>query len=203
MRHLMPAILLSLGACASTPPPAPVATSAPQPLAAPVAAAQATPVSVPSPTAAQVPDADMDKAPGSLDGSGRIELPNTYWKLLAIEESVVPLRPGYRESHLRLIGGSNRFTGQGICSRIGGGYEIEGDKLHLEVIDSMPSACWPDGVPESTLVDAINDTATFKIEGNDLFLIDADGVRRAHFQAQVRVGVRGEVIERMADPANP
>jgi len=200
VRQLLMVMMLGLSACATTPPPAEMETPAPVAPVAPAAVdspAAPVPVSVPSPTVAQRPDPQMPKAPGALDGSGKIALLNTYWKLIAIEEVQIPLRPGYRESNLRLMSASDRFTGQGICGRVGGSYAIEGDKLDLVIIDGMPSACWPDGVPESTLIDAINDTVSFKIDGENLYLIDQDGLTRAHYLAQVRVGERGEPIERM------
>ena len=120
-------------------------------------------------------------------------LTNTYWKLVEIEDSEVRFRAGYRESHMRMLASTDRFTGQGICNRVGGGYQLEGNKLSFNPSDNMPSPCWPDGPPESALTDALRSTVSFELVDKDLFLIDEDGVRRAHYLAVPRPGERREV----------
>ncbi len=134
---------------------------------------------------------DQAKVPGTL-AKGKVPLVNTYWKLLAIEDSPVLVRPGQRESHMRLIEGSDRFIGQGICNRVGGTFKLAGRKLSFEATVNMPSPCWADGPPETALTDALSGTVRFEIAGQDLYLIDAEGVRRAHFQALLRPGDRPE-----------
>lgn len=134
---------------------------------------------------------DQGRVPGALS-KGKLPLLNTYWKLLAIEDSPVQVREGSRESHMRLIEGSNRFIGQGICNRVGGAFELTGRKLKFDVSVSMPSPCWADGPPETALTDALSGTVRYEIRGQDLYLIDEEGVRRAHFQALLRPGERME-----------
>ena len=127
------------------------------------------------------------RAPGGLPtGKGKVPLTNTYWKLVEIEGSVIQSRDGMAESHMRLIDGSDRFIGQGICNRVGGAFKLAGRKLSFDVTDSMPMPCWADGPPETTLTDALRSTVRYQIDGNDLYLIDEDGARRAHYQALLR-----------------
>jgi putative lipoprotein len=140
------------------------------------------------------PSAVMPDASGT-ERKGPPSLTNTYWRLVDIEGTPVPLRAQFRESHLRLLAGTDRFLGQGICNRIGGGYTLAKRKLSIDVIDKMPSPCWPDGPPESALIDALTDTVSFEIKGRDLYLLDSDGVRRAHYNAAERVSARVKAIQ--------
>jgi len=76
-----------------------------------------------------------------------------------------------------------RMSGSGGCNRLMGAYQIDGSKLSFEprVASTMMACPPPQMEQESAVVDAIGRAASFAIEGEELHVSDANGIRLLTF----------------------
>jgi putative lipoprotein len=116
--------------------------------------------------------------------SGAPQLEGTYWKLTYLGESAVPASDPRREPHLILAKDQQRVSGAGGCNRITGSYQLEGDKLGFSKMAATMMAC-PDGMDvEKIFLEALGQVTQFKLEGEELTLLDAQGAPLAKLVAQ-------------------
>ncbi len=110
-------------------------------------------------------------------------LTNTYWKLLAVDGQPVTVAENQREPHFVLHLDELRVAGFAGCNHLMGRYRIEGDKLRFEEVGSTLMACEHGMVTEGLFLNALRDSATWKIDGERLELFDADGKSLAQFES--------------------
>ena len=68
-------------------------------------------------------------------------------------------------------------TGNAGCNGLGGSYAVEGDQVTFsEVVSTLMACDDPRMAQEDAVIQALNGTATFKIEGNTLTLTNDDMV---------------------------
>ncbi|MFN3460377.1 MAG: META domain-containing protein [Oceanibaculum sp.] len=114
-------------------------------------------------------------------------LANGYWRLIALEGEPVAPAEGGREPHLLLLPEPMRYAAHAGCNQIAGGYRLEGDKLRFGAGIATRMACpEPAMSREAVLMTVLQETATWRIDGDRLSLLDESGQPRAQFLAVYR-----------------
>jgi heat shock protein HslJ len=87
------------------------------------------------------------------------------------------------EPHL-VLAAKNRTHGSDGCNRFNGGYETSGQTLHFARLASTMMACMPpvDQMARE-FVGAISATASYRIQGKQLTLLDGEGRVRMRLEA--------------------
>lgn len=110
-------------------------------------------------------------------------LRNTYWKLTHLGDTPIRTAARQRGAHLIFAAHQQRVSGSGGCNRIMGGFELDGDKLHLSRTVATRMAC-PDGMEqEQRFLKSLGDVEHYRINGNQLELLDRSGEVIARFTA--------------------
>jgi putative lipoprotein len=111
-------------------------------------------------------------------------LENTYWKLTHLGATAVAVVAHQPEPHFMLHQDVKRVSGSGGCNRLTGTYELEGHRLAFSGLAGTMMAC-PSGMDdERSFHEALLRTATWRLEGEQLELFDASGVRLARFESR-------------------
>ena len=115
---------------------------------------------------------------------GTASLTNTYWKILRLGDLDLVAGEGRREPNLILRQGEPRFTATVGCNQLTGDFTLSGDALRLGPAAATRMACpAPLGDWETRLGELIERTASYRIDGRTLELLDADGGSLGLFQA--------------------
>jgi len=110
-------------------------------------------------------------------------LENTYWKLVSLRGTTVAVAEKQHEAHLILHPDGRRLSGSGGCNRLVGNYTLDGQKLSFGRAAGTLMAC-PQGMEqERAFLDALAQGQGFRISGQQLELLDAQGVPLARFDA--------------------
>lgn len=124
-------------------------------------------------------------SPGSENKSrSKATLEDTHWKLGEINGKAVSAGAGDKEAYILLQPNEKRLSGSAGCNRLIGTYQVKGDAIHFNPAGMTMMMC-PDPVmkQERALVDALQATTSYRIEGSQLELLDGDRVA-ARFQAE-------------------
>jgi heat shock protein HslJ len=109
------------------------------------------------------------------EASSTALLENRYWKLVRVGDETVVAGNGQREPHLILHRENKRVSGFGGCNVMTANYEQEGDRLTFDQLGGTIMAC-PKGMEqESALQEALMKVARWRVSGERLELLDADG----------------------------
>jgi heat shock protein HslJ len=116
---------------------------------------------------------------GTGDGGDQVvvTLQNTYWKLVELGGSPVAMLPGQqREQRITLAADGKRLLGFSGCNSLVGSYQQDGTALRLGPLAATRMACAePVMSAESRLLAALSATTGYRIEGQHLLLLGADG----------------------------
>lgn len=105
------------------------------------------------------------------------------WKLIAYGPSTNPILVGSDVETSLSFGPDGKLNGNVGCNSFNGEYKVDGANLTFGPIASTMMACAdPIMQQESTVFNVFTDTATFKIEGNVLTVISADGNSAVTFE---------------------
>lgn len=106
----------------------------------------------------------------------RVSLEDTPWQLQTVGGAPVLQAPDRRTPYLLLFAG--RVSGDSGCNKLMGSYRTgNGRALHIGPLASTRMACAPDWMhQESALLAAIAQTATYRIVGDALELLDGERV---------------------------
>lgn len=111
-------------------------------------------------------------------------LENTNWKLLSVGEYAAVTTDQAREAHLVLHTEESRLAGSTGCNRLMGQYERNDDRLSFDQLATTRMACPSEAMTqEQHVLEALNETARWQIEGKTLTLIDTENAARARFEA--------------------
>jgi len=111
-------------------------------------------------------------------------LTDTYWRILSLGGTAVAAGEGGREPHLVLRSTDDRYSATVGCNMLLGGFETEGDSLTFGVGASTMMACPPPlDEWERALGQVLGETAGWRIIGQTLEFLDADGAPLARFEA--------------------
>jgi putative lipoprotein len=117
------------------------------------------------------------EAPASLP------LVGTHWTLVELGGRAIAKTPTGREPHLMLLEEESRAVATGGCNQVSGTYETSGTALTFSQLISTMKAC-SDGMDrDQALAKALETTASFRIEGSRLEIMDAPGSVLARFEA--------------------
>lgn len=114
---------------------------------------------------------------------GDAPLRNTYWKLTHLGDTPAPTPVRQQEAHLIFAAHEQRVSGCGGCNRVMGGFEINGDKLHLDRMAITRMACLDGMGQEQRFLKSLGDVARYRIDGDRLVLLDRSGEVVARFIA--------------------
>ncbi len=123
--------------------------------------------------------------PASVNVSQSIApLENTYWKLTQLGDTpdLVPFRQP--QPHLILDRQSRRANGSGGCNRFSGGYMVSGDRLRFDSIAATLIACAEGMETERAFMYALDRARGWKITGQRLELLAANGDAIARLEAR-------------------
>ena len=104
-------------------------------------------------------------------------LTDTYWRIDRLTGDDVGAQPNRREPHIVLNSGADhRFRATVGCNQIIGRYESDGEMLTFGTAASTRMACPPplDSL-ENRLRGALSETRAIVLDGQRLFLLDAEG----------------------------
>lgn len=113
-------------------------------------------------------------------GAAQPGLDGTAWTLTSIQGK--PVLPGTQPG---LSFEKGRASGNGSCNGFGGDYTVKGNKLTFGSIMSTLMACNPTGImdQEQAYFSALSSTASYRVDGSRLVLLDAAGNILAEFMA--------------------
>jgi putative lipoprotein len=110
-------------------------------------------------------------------------LENSYWKLIELDGVTVAVAEKQREPHLILHPDGRRLTGSGGCNHLAGSYVLDGETLSFGRAAGTLMAC-PEGMEqERAFLEALTRVRGFRIDGQRLELLDAQGIPLARFDA--------------------
>lgn len=112
-------------------------------------------------------------------------LVNTYWKLLRLNGETISVREGGREPYFVLNNkaepGVSGFAG---CNRFMGSYTLKDKDLKFGHLATTMMACANDSAPEYALFSVFSKFSHWRISGQSLHLLDAEGQSLAEFEAR-------------------
>jgi putative lipoprotein len=109
-------------------------------------------------------------------------LVETHWTLVELGGRSVAKTPMGREPFLQLFADQNRAIATGGCNQMTGTYETSGESLKFSQFVSTMRACSDGMDTDRALAQALESTATFRIDGTSLDIVDASGNVLARFQ---------------------
>lgn len=112
-------------------------------------------------------------------------LGDTHWRLVRLLD-----RPAayarQTEPHLVFDVQTGRVSGSGGCNQLLGGFEQQGERLKFKALASTMMAC-PEGMDQEVrLLQSLERVELFRLRGNHLDLLDAQGAMIARFEATPR-----------------
>lgn len=107
-------------------------------------------------------------------------LVNTYWKLLALgQQAVLPAWDNQPQAHLVLESLGNtpvpRMHGAGGCNRLMASYRLQGQQLSFGPVGLTRQACPHGMAQEAAFVAALGQVQQYRLEQEQLLLLDAQG----------------------------
>jgi putative lipoprotein len=106
-------------------------------------------------------------------------LASRTWQLVEVGGIAVAAAPGQPAAQLQLQGRTNRFSGVGGCSTLGGRYTLgpTPGSISLEPAATTPSTCpEPLATQERALIRALQTATVYRIAGDSLVLLDGEAV---------------------------
>jgi heat shock protein HslJ len=111
-------------------------------------------------------------------------LENTYWKLVRLRDEPVIVEPNQREPHIVLHAQGQRVGGSGGCNNLLGGYRLDDNRIAFEKLASTMMACVAGMQQEQRFLEALGETASWRVLGSHLELYDSAGTLLAQFEAR-------------------
>ncbi|MDF1779805.1 MAG: META domain-containing protein [Alcanivoracaceae bacterium] len=112
----------------------------------------------------------------------RASLTNTYWKLISVSD-LSDIAPDARgEPHL-ILTEDNKVKGHGGCNDFNGRYTHQFDTLKFKNISATRMACASIGALEAAMFAALDNTRSYRIDGEKLFLETEAGTGLAVFES--------------------
>lgn len=112
------------------------------------------------------------------------QITEKYWKLISLEGKKIQVNENrQKEAHFVLKEEEHRVSGNTGCNSMGGSYEIaDGNLLKFSKLFSTKMYC--EAVPyEKEFLKALENTRSFKIQDDTLFLLDTAKNNLARFEA--------------------
>jgi putative lipoprotein len=123
-------------------------------------------------------------ASGTRSSDTPLALERTHWALTALGASATPIAKTATETFLLFGEPPGRVSGSGGCNRLAGAYQQKGDALTFGPIAGTRMFCTEGLAVEDALGAALGDTASLRITGDRLELLDAAGAVLATFRGR-------------------
>jgi len=123
-------------------------------------------------------------APGASRATATAQLLGTHWKLTELRDEVINTPQGAREIFIVLSADNQRVAGFSGCNQMMGGYALEGNTIRFDQIAGTMMACVSGMDVERKFLAMFGQAASWKIEGQVLTLLDAQGHALAVFEAR-------------------
>lgn len=134
----------------------------------------------PEPTQPAEPQpAPSDKATDEVT----FELTGTRWALVRLGDKEVKVSEGGREAYIALNSADGSVVGYAGCNRISSTHQSSGSQLQFGEVIATRMAC-DDMATETALLEAMKSTASWRISGSQLELLDAQQRSLATFEAR-------------------
>lgn len=145
--------------------------------------------SEPSPTPPPAPANDAaspanEMNPTQAAPAPNAELLNTYWKLVRLGDTPIVIEDDQREPYFVLYSEDQRVGGYGGCNRLTGQYVLSEDTLTFSQVGATMMACTDGMEHERAFFDALGQGARWRIQGETLELLDANGQQVALFESR-------------------
>jgi heat shock protein HslJ len=111
------------------------------------------------------------------------ELTGTRWALMRLGDQEVKISEGGREAYIALNSADGSVVGFAGCNRISSTHQSTGSELHFGDVIATRMAC-DDMATETALLEAMKNTAGWRITGSQLQLLDAQQGSLATFEAR-------------------
>lgn len=109
------------------------------------------------------------------------ELENVEWTLIELDGTTITSGSGGAPT-LSFSSKEHRAQGFAGCNRFFGGYQLNGNQLHVGPLAMTRMAC-PESTSETALIKALEGTESWRIDGRKLELLDATSVPRSRWTA--------------------
>lgn len=119
------------------------------------------------------------RVPGGADAP----LAGTRWRLVALGEEAVRVADASRAPHLVLAAEGGRLSGSDGCNRLLGTYALDGAALAFSGLGTTRMACAEGMEQAAAFARALATTASHRVSGDHLDLLDAAGRRVARLAA--------------------
>ena len=125
------------------------------------------------------------KPPEPDQGSSEVtfELTGTRWALMRLGDKEVKVSEGGREAYIALNSADGSVVGFAGCNRISSTHQENGSQLQFGDVIATKMAC-DDLATETALLEAMKSTASWRISGSQLELLDAQQGSLATFEAR-------------------
>jgi heat shock protein HslJ len=123
--------------------------------------------------------------PAEPAGSSEVtyELAGTRWALARLGDQEVKISEGGREAYIALNSADGSVVGYAGCNRISSTHQSNGSQLQFGEVIATRMAC-DDMATETALLEAMKSTASWRITGSQLQLLDAQQRSLATFEAR-------------------
>jgi heat shock protein HslJ len=119
---------------------------------------------------------------GGQAAGARASLEKTEWRLMLLGGAPVTVDDPKRRPYLVLDPTAHRASGSGGCNRVTGPYQLTGERMTFSHMASTMMMC-PSGMDmEQRFLKALDETKLWKIEGQELKLMDGEGKVVAVFE---------------------
>ena len=122
-------------------------------------------------------------SPAAEKGAPSVPLEGTNWRLASLGGQAVPMPAGVREVNLVLDAAQRRASGFAGCNQFTSGYTQSGASLRFDHPAATMMAC-PSMAQEQAYLKALNATTGWRVSGDRLQLVDAQGKPQAEFVAR-------------------
>lgn len=106
---------------------------------------------------------------------------DSKWVVRSIKGNTVSMPDGAEAPWLRLLKDGGKVEGFGGCNSVMGGFKLEGDRVEFPNLGSTKKYCESTQPTENAFMSAMRNTKTFKMDGEILHFMDADGSDQATF----------------------
>lgn len=123
--------------------------------------------------------------PPASTGSDEVtfELAGTRWALMQLGDKTVTVSEGGREAYIWLNSTDGSVVGHAGCNRLSTKYKQSGAQLSFDDVITTRMFC-PDMPTETALLGAMKATASWRITGSQLELLNAQQAPIARFEAR-------------------
>lgn len=135
--------------------------------------------------AALVACTKQEPQPAEPAGSSEVtfELTGTRWALMRLGDQQVKISEGGREAYIALNSADGSVVGYAGCNRISSTHKSDASQLQFGEVIATKMAC-DDMATETALLEAMKNTASWRITGSQLELLDAQQQSLATFEAR-------------------